>query len=104
MKETLEMCSREREFNGILFSLCFFHACVTERRKFGPLGWNHAYPFSTGDLTISADVLYNCLEINSKVRSTELHAVVMTYLHSEIIAQLVQRSKTLMKNEPSSFS
>lgn len=51
----------------MFFSLCFFHACVTERRKFGPRGWNHNYPFSTGDLTISASVLYNYLEANTKV-------------------------------------
>lgn len=51
----------------MFFSLCFFHACVTERRKFGPQGWNHNYPFSTGDLAISANVLYNYLEANAKV-------------------------------------
>lgn len=51
----------------MFFSLCFFHACVTERRKFGAQGWNHNYPFSTGDLTISASVLYNYLEANTKV-------------------------------------
>lgn len=67
LQDTLEMCSREQEFNSMLFSLCFFHACVTERRKFGPQGWNHIYPFSTGDLTISANVLYNYLEANAKV-------------------------------------
>ncbi|KAG7460462.1 dynein heavy chain 11, axonemal [Solea senegalensis] len=65
-QDTLEMCSREQEFNSMLFSLCFFHACVTERRKFGPQGWNHNYPISTGDLTISANVLYNYLEANTK--------------------------------------
>ena len=51
----------------MFFSLCFFHACVTERRKFGSQGWNHNYPISTGDLTISANILYNYLEANSKV-------------------------------------
>lgn len=66
-QDTLDMCSREQEFNSMLFSLCFFHACVTERRKFGPQGWNHYYPFNTGDLTISANVLYNHLEANTKV-------------------------------------
>lgn len=63
----MDMCSREQEFNSMFFSLCFFHACVTERHKFGPQGWNHKYPFSTGDLTISASVLYNYLEANTKV-------------------------------------
>ncbi|XP_076016721.1 dynein axonemal heavy chain 11 [Genypterus blacodes] len=65
-QDTLDLCSREQEFNCMFFSLCFFHACVTERRKFGPQGWNNKYPFSTGDLTISADVLYNYLETNAK--------------------------------------
>ncbi|KAM9852522.1 dynein axonemal heavy chain 11 [Aulostomus maculatus] len=79
-QETLEMCSREQEFNSMLFSLCFFHACVTERRKFGPQGWNHNYPFSTGDLTISANVLYNYLEANTKVPWEDL-----CYLFGEIM-------------------
>jgi len=62
------MCAREVEFKSILFSLCYFHAVVSERRKFGPQGWNRVYPFNTGDLTISVNVLYNYLEANQKVR------------------------------------
>ncbi|KAG7242136.1 hypothetical protein INR49_024182, partial [Caranx melampygus] len=65
-QDTLDLCTREQEFSSMLFSLCFFHACVTERRKFGSQGWNHNYPISTGDLTISANVLYNYLEANAK--------------------------------------
>lgn len=61
----------------MLFSLCFFHACVTERRKFGPQGWNHNYPFSTGDLTISASVLYNYLEANTKVYLFHIHIFIV---------------------------
>ena len=165
------MCVRETEFKSILFSLCYFHSAVAERRKFGPQvcwllvggtlvrlkffmlnkykkicfklrsepstfskallqgrwhllyattrcialmmlqwqvcivencqcvvvqrgrqivgfsvhtqiafscclfwnmfcfaqGWNRSYPFNTGDLTISVNVLYNYLEVNPKV-------------------------------------
>lgn len=67
-QDTLELCSRETEFKSILFALCYFHAVVAERRKFGPQGWNRSYPFNTGDLTISVNVLYNFLEANAKVK------------------------------------
>ncbi|KAM9352911.1 dynein axonemal heavy chain 11 [Symphorus nematophorus] len=82
-QDTLDMCSREQEFNSMFFSLCFFHACVTERRKFGPQGWNHNYPFSTGDLTISASVLYNYLEANNK--SMQVPWEDLCYLFGEIM-------------------
>ena len=72
LQETLEMCAREAEFKSILFALCYFHAVVSERRKFGPQGWNRVYPYNTGDLTISAMVLYNYLEANSKVWTSTL--------------------------------
>ena len=66
------MCSKENEFKSILFSLVYFHAVVVERRKFGPQGWNRSYPFNTGDLTISVNVLYNYLEANNKVNSLQI--------------------------------
>uniref|UniRef100_A0A8D1UT23 AAA+ ATPase domain-containing protein n=1 Tax=Sus scrofa TaxID=9823 RepID=A0A8D1UT23_PIG len=80
LQDTLEMCSRETEFKSILFALCYFHAVVAERRKFGPQGWNRSYPFNTGDLTISVNVLYNFLEANAKVPYDDLR-----YLFGEIM-------------------
>ncbi|XP_023599629.1 dynein heavy chain 9, axonemal-like [Myotis lucifugus] len=79
-QDTLETCSREAEFKSILFALCYFHAVVAERRKFGPQGWNRSYPFNTGDLTISVHVLYNFLEANAKVPYDDLR-----YLFGEIM-------------------
>lgn len=79
-QETLEMCSKESEFKAVLFALCYFHAVVAERRKFGPQGWNRNYPFNVGDLTISVYVLYNYLENNNKVPWEDLR-----YLFGEIM-------------------
>ncbi|GAB0197572.1 dynein axonemal heavy chain 17 [Grus japonensis] len=79
-QDTLEMCSKEIEFKCILFALCYFHAVVAERRKFGAQGWNRPYPFNNGDLTISINVLYNYLEANPKVPWDDLR-----YLFGEIM-------------------
>merc|ERR1719387_1748288 len=59
---------RDTKVKAILFGLCHFHAVMLERKKFGAMGYNMNYPFSTGDLRDSASVLYNYLEGSSAVK------------------------------------
>ena len=74
-----ENSSKQSEFKAIIFALCFFHSVVCERRKFGPMGWNRAYPYNPGDLKDSIAVANNYLEGGSSIPWDDLR-----YLFGEI--------------------
>lgn len=59
-----EFNEKDSKVKTILFALCYFHAVLIERRKFGAKGWNMHYPFSMGDLRDSARVLQGYMDRN----------------------------------------
>jgi len=74
-----ENSSKQSEFKVIIFALCFFHSVACERRKFGPMGWNRAYPYNPGDLKDSIAVANNYLEGGASIPWDDLR-----YLFGEI--------------------
>ncbi len=42
-----------KTYYKILFQLCFFHAVINERLKFGPIGFCENYNFNDSDSKIS---------------------------------------------------
>mmetsp|Transcript_3508 Transcript_3508/g.2542 ORF Transcript_3508/g.2542 Transcript_3508/m.2542 type:complete len:231 (-) Transcript_3508:976-1668(-) len=56
-EENISGCAKNSEYRSLVYSLCFFHAIIQERRKFGPLGWNIRYEFNESDFTSALEVM-----------------------------------------------
>ena len=44
-------------FRPLMYALCFLHAVLLERRKYGKIGWNVNYDFNDSDFNISRRLL-----------------------------------------------
>ena len=54
--DTYEKVEPFEKWRALLFTTCFLHSIVQERRKYGPLGWCIPYEFNNADL--EASLLY----------------------------------------------
>ncbi|XP_061620043.1 LOW QUALITY PROTEIN: dynein axonemal heavy chain 2 [Phyllopteryx taeniolatus] len=50
-------CAKPVFYRKLLFSLCFFHSILLERKKFLQLGWNIIYGFNNSDFEVSENLL-----------------------------------------------
>ena len=66
-EETWSGCTKPGVWKKMLTALCFFHANIQERRKFGPLGWNILYAFDESDLEFSMSILKRMIEAQDEV-------------------------------------
>ena len=73
--EPWERCAKPTEYRNIMYAMCFFHAVVVERKKFGPQGWNRVYPYNMGDLTTCMEVAANYIEDRPKIPWEDLRYV-----------------------------
>ncbi len=79
-QDIIDQCSKPSEMKACLFSLCWFHAVVCGRRRFGQQGWSRKYSFNTGDLIICSNVLRSYLDANESVPWDDLR-----YIFGEIM-------------------
>ncbi|XP_078792424.1 dynein axonemal heavy chain 2 isoform X2 [Oryzias latipes] len=56
-KTQFSRCSKPGPYRKLLFSLCFFHSLLQERKKFQQLGWNVVYDFNHSDFEVSENLL-----------------------------------------------
>lgn len=75
----LNDCQKPFEYHKLIYSLAFFHGLILERRKYGPLGFNQNYDWTTGDLEISQKQLKMFLDLYEQVPFK-----VLRYLTGEI--------------------
>ncbi|XP_072807658.1 dynein axonemal heavy chain 6 isoform X2 [Vicugna pacos] len=67
-----------RKWRQIIFGICFFHAIIQERKKFGPLGWNICYEFNDSDRECAL------LNLNLYCHEGKIPWDALTYITGEI--------------------
>ena len=51
-EQQFNACEAKEKYKKLLFSLCYFHAVLLERKKFQQLGWNVVYSFNDSDFEV----------------------------------------------------
>jgi dynein heavy chain len=62
-QDFMERTEPYNQWKSLIFSVCFMHSIVQERRKFGPLGFCIPYEFNNADLQASLTYIEKHLTI-----------------------------------------
>lgn len=60
--EVFYRCISQEKYKKLLYSLCYLHSILIERKKFQALGWNQPYSFNDSDFDVSEIILATYLE------------------------------------------
>jgi len=82
--------------------LCLFHGVTLERRKFGALGFNIPYEFTTGDLRICISQLSMFLEEYEGVPFKVNHSLTFRSLPREKFSQTSGEVQLAFQIKPTS--
>jgi len=72
------------EWRTVLYTMCYMHSILQERRKFGAIGWAIAYEYNQSDLSASVQFIQNHM-LDMEVRKVkEITWTTVRYMVSEI--------------------
>ena len=83
-EQQFSRCHKQDKYKKLLFSLCFFHSVLLERRKFLMLGWNIQYGFNDSDFEVSENLLSIYLDEYEETPWDALKYLVSLVLHDQI--------------------
>jgi dynein heavy chain len=75
---------RRPEWKPMMFTQCFLHSVVVERRKFGPIGFCVPYEFNQGDWTASVQFLINHMTNIGEQAKNPVNRDTVCYMVSDI--------------------
>ena len=99
--KALNACETKSDvFKKLLYGLCFFHAVVQERTKFGPIGWNIPYAFTNEDLGVCKKQLKLFLDEYDKVPYKVLNFICAQINYGGRVTDAIDKRliETLLKN------
>ncbi|CUG06458.1 dynein heavy chain, putative [Bodo saltans] len=74
---------RPHFYRNLLFSLCYFHSVLLERRKFGTLGYNVVYDFTYSDFEVSENIIKLYCNNMTSYRPEDIPFITIRYLIAE---------------------